>query len=706
MLDKNLKSEIQSAYSAFLQNRGLKPRVSQKQMVAHIARTLGGIKQTSEGERDGESHICVVEAGTGTGKTLAYLLSAVPIAKSRKKKVVVATATVALQEQLVLKDLPQLISDAGLVVRYSLAKGRGRYFCLSQAERHLEDQGELGQMALYEDEIARKLEPEVVEQYRTLLDEFASGRWDGDRDSLKDAIADDVWQPLTSDHLQCTNRRCPHFSICPFFQARQALDSVDLIVANHDLVLADLSLGGGAILPDPADTVYIFDEGHHLGDKTTGHFAYSMRVRGSQRWLSKTTRTLNKMLQDCGGHIVLTDYVQKLSTPFADLETGLEQMQLILDGMFRERIGKGEKRFRFAQGVLPPEIRDVCSGIAASSEKVVLKFEQIVDLLKESMDGEIADIQKDIAERWYPQVGVLLSRAQAVYWLARSYAKPDPEGKSPTARWISAVETADGDDMECRSSPVSAADTLREHLWQACYGAVLTSATLTALGTFSRVSNDLGLPDGTTYERLASPFDFYSCGELYVPAMRTDPKTPDEHTEEVAEYLDKQLPNVKAALVLFSSWRQMFTVLERLPDSIKNSVLVQGDLAKHEIISRHKKQIDNDEASIIFGLASFAEGVDLPGQYLTEVIITKLPFGVPDDPVDATMAEWIETQGGNAFEEWAVPMVSMRLTQATGRLLRTEQDRGTITLLDRRVVSRRYGRKLLDALPPYRRNFA
>lgn len=706
MLDKKLKSEIQSAYSAFLQNRELKPRVSQKQMVAHIARTLGGIKQTSEGERDGESHICVVEAGTGTGKTLAYLLSAVPIAQSRKKKVVVATATVALQEQLVLKDLPQLISDAGLVVRYSLAKGRGRYFCLSQAERHLEDQGELGQIALYEDDIARKLEPEVVEQFRTLLDEFASGRWDGDRDSLKDAIADDVWKPLTSDHLQCTNRRCPHFSICPFFQARQALDSVDLIVANHDLVLADLSLGGGAILPDPADTVYIFDEGHHLGDKATGHFAYSMRVRGSQRWLSKTTRTLNKMLQDCGGQIVLTDYVQKLATPFADLETGLEQMQLILDGMFRERIGKGEKRFRFAQGVLPPEIRDVCSGIAASSEKVVLKFEQIVDLLKESMDGEIADIQKDIAERWYPQVGVLLSRAQGVYWLARSYAKPDPEGKSPTARWISAVETVDGDDMECRSSPVSAADTLREHLWQACYGAVLTSATLTALGTFSRVSNDLGLPEGTTYERLASPFDFYGCGELYVPAMRTDPKKPDEHTEEVAEYLDKHLPKAKAALVLFSSWRQMFTVLERLPDSIKNSVLVQGDLAKHEIISRHKKQIDNGEASIIFGLASFAEGVDLPGHYLTEVIITKLPFGVPDDPVDATMAEWIEMQGGNAFEEWAVPMVSMRLTQATGRLLRTEQDRGTITLLDRRVVSRRYGRKLLDALPPYRRNFA
>lgn len=706
MLDTSIKSEIQSAYSAFLQNRGLKPRASQKQMVAHVARTLAGISQAAEGEREGADHICVIEAGTGTGKTLAYLLAATPVAKARKKKVVVATATVALQEQLILKDLPQMVNDAGLVVRYALAKGRGRYFCLSQAERQLEEQGELGQMALYEDEVARKLDADVIEKYRSLLNEFAAGRWDGDRDSLPDAIDEELWRPLTSDHLQCTNRRCPHFSSCPFFQARQALDSVDLIVANHDLVLADLSLGGGAILPDPADSIYVFDEGHHLGDKTTGHFAYNMRVRGTQRWLAKTTRSLNRMLLECGQHLVLTDHVDKLSVPFKDMEAALEQWQLLLDGMFRERIGKGEKRFRFSQGVLPQELKDVAAGFAAAAEHVVRKFEQVVDLLKEAMDGEIADIPREMAERWYPQMGVLLSRAQAGYWLARSYSQPDIEGKSPTARWISAVESAEGDDMECRSSPVSAADTLREHLWDACYGAVLTSATLTALGSFARVTQDLGLPESAVYERLPSPFDFYTCGELRVPAMRTDPKNPDDHTEEVADYLIDQLPGSSAALVLFSSWRQMFAVLERMPDSMKNSVLVQGDLAKHEIISRHKKAVDDEQASVIFGLASFAEGVDLPGKYLIDVIITKLPFGVPDDPVDATMAEWIEMRGGNAFEEWAIPMVSMRLTQATGRLLRTEQDKGTITLLDRRVVNRRYGRKLLDALPPYRRNFA
>jgi len=155
--------------------------------------------------------------------------------------------------------------------------------------------------------------------------------------------------------------------------------------------------------------------------------------------------------------------------------------------------------------------------------------------------------------------------------------------------------------------------------------------------------------------------------------------------------------------VLFSSWRQMNTVIEALDSSLRERVLAQGDLSKLEIIRAHKARIDKGEPSVIFGLASFAEGVDLPGDYLTLVVITKLPFGVPDDPVDATLAEWIEQAGGNAFMQITVPAASMKLTQAVGRLLRTEKDTGRVVLLDRRVVSRRYGRQMLDALPPFRR---
>lgn len=706
VLDKQLKQQIQEAYSAFLSNRGLKARYGQKMMIAEIARTLAGIKTNADGFRAEGEHICVTEAGTGTGKTMAYLLASVPIAMHRKKKVVVSTATVALQEQLILKDLPQLVTEAGVNLTYGLAKGRGRYFCVSNAEKVLEQQNELGQIALYEDEVAQKLDGDTVAEVKELLSLFASGEWDGDRDGLKNTVPDNIWRLSTSDHMQCSNRRCSNFSICPFFKARQELDRWDLIVANHDLVLADLSLGGGAILSEPEDTIYIFDEGHHLGVKTTGHFSYNLRVKSSQRWLGKVTRSLNKLLNDASDHMVLRNYVETLSTPFAEMERALEEWQLMLQQLLADKLQGNSDRYRFAQGVIPEPLQLVCHNFSTAAERVVLKFEQIVDLLKEGMDGELADLSKEIGERWYPQMGVLLSRMQGMFWLARSYAKPDAVGGIPTARWLVKVDGSEGLDIECCSSPVSAAETLQEHLWKHCYAAVVTSATLTALGRFDRIYADLGIPVSSPCAVFMSPFDFAEAAELRVPAMKTDPGNPDAHNQELSGYLERELDTAEATLVLFSSWRQMRYVLERMPAKIADKILVQGDLAKHEILRQHRSRIDAEEHSIIFGLASFAEGVDLPGKYLTHVIITKLPFGVPDDPVEATYSEWIESNGGNPFEEWVIPMASMRLTQATGRLLRTEKDRGKITLLDRRFITRRYGKNLLAALPPYRRNFS
>jgi len=705
LLDKELKQTIQGAYSTFLDKRGLKARYGQKMMVAEIARSLASIPCNSDGYREGTSHICVTEAGTGTGKTIAYLLASVPIAQQRKKKIVVSTATVALQEQLILKDLPQLISDAGINLTYGLAKGRGRYFCISNAEKALQQQDELGQIALYEDEASQKLGQGQVDEIKSLLSEYASGQWDGDRDALPNTVSDPIWRLSTSDHLQCTNRRCSNFSICPFFKARQELEKWDLVVANHDLVLADLSLGGGAILPAPEDTIYIFDEGHHLGTKTTGHFSYSMRVKSSQRWLAKASRTLNKLLNDASEHVVLRSYIEKLATPFSEMEDTLTEFNQLLQQLLQDRLDKTD-RYRFAQGVVPESIQLLMHDFATSSERVVLKIEQIVDLLKEAMDGEIADLPKETGELWYPQIGILLSRIQGMYWLARSYSISDADGKLPTARWIKRIDSSEGIDLECQSSPVSAAETLQEHLWDHCYGAVITSATLTAVGRFDRLYSDLGLPGDSPCSIHMSPFDYSNNAELIVPAMRSDPGNQALHNQELSEYLLQTIPQEQSCLVLFSSWKQMRYVLEQMPDKMVAEILVQGDLAKHEILRRHRERIDNKQPSVIFGLASFAEGVDLPGDYLTHVVITKLPFSVPDDPVDATYTEWIETQGRNAFEEWVIPMASMRLTQATGRLLRTESDRGKITLLDRRCITRRYGKQLLAALPPYRRKFS
>ena len=185
MLTDDLKKQIQVAYSEFLAGRDLRARSGQKQMIAQIARCIGNITVDSDGKRDGEGHVCLVEAGTGTGKTVAYLLSAIPLALARDKKLVLSTATVALQEQLVEKDLPALLGIEGLKVKFVLAKGRGRYLCVSQLERQLVDQQQLGQIALYEDELAQKLDAETVSLYKSMLNDFAAGRWDGDRDNLQ-----------------------------------------------------------------------------------------------------------------------------------------------------------------------------------------------------------------------------------------------------------------------------------------------------------------------------------------------------------------------------------------------------------------------------------------------------------------------------------------------------------------------------------------
>ncbi|EPJ48117.1 MAG: helicase, putative [Osedax symbiont Rs1] len=702
MLSNSLKKVIQTSYRQFLQKRELKPRYGQKQMIAHVARTLGSIESDHNNERTSDHHVCMIEAGTGTGKTMAYLLSAIPIAKAKDCKLVLSTATVALQEQLINKDLPELNKITDWQTNYILAKGRGRYFCLAQAEKYIDNQDGMGQMALYEDELAIKLDENTVAFYRDIMASYTSGEWDGDKDSLTMEIADDVWRPLTSDHTRCTNRHCDHFNACPFYKARDALDKADVIVANHDLVLADLSLGGGAILPDPGNTIYVFDEAHHLGQKTTGHFAYNLRLKSSIKWLKNSVRQLDQLLDECDQHPSLVQYVERMEFPRRDLEIALEQWLQLVRTLFTSQ-QPDRDRMRFPNGLIPESIMLQAAAVASSAEKWAMKAEQIVDVLKEALDGSVAEIDRSIAERWYPIVGLLWSRGQSMYCLSESYSQLDDPKSSPTARWVNALDTMDGTDFECRSCPVSAAETLKEYLWDNCYGAVLTSATMTALSRFDRAMSDLGLPNDTLCAQLPSPFDYATAATLIIPAMDVDPSKPELHTEAVIKYLNDKLASADAVLVLFSSWRQMGAVLEAMTSSIRDNILAQGDLSKNQILRQHRAQIDSGKPSIIFGLASFSEGVDLPGKYLTQVIITKLPFGVPDDPVDATMSEWIENSGGNAFMQWTVPATSMRLTQAVGRLLRSETDTGEVVLLDRRVVTRRYGRQLLDALPPFRR---
>ncbi|MCM2971144.1 ATP-dependent DNA helicase DinG [Larsenimonas suaedae] len=703
MLDEALKSEIQSAYRQVVESLSLTPRYGQRLMMAEIARTLGDIEQDDEGRRVGNEHVCVLEAGTGTGKTLAYLLAALPIAKARGKRLVISTATVALQEQVLHQDLPRLKKHSNLTFDYTLAKGRGRYICLTRLEQILDGKEPQANLALFEQFAS---EPGVTALAEELAEALGSGEWSGDRDSWPESIDAVHWQQLTMDHRQCTNRRCPHFSACPFFKARRRQDEADVIVTNHDLLLADLSLGGGMVLPAPKECIYVLDEGHHLPDKALDHFHSRVPVNATLRWLAQFKKSQTELLAALGHQAAFARLIEGVSEALSQAESGVSdavQVTRQFAAFEGDNDSGRDRHHRFEKGLLPQPLREQAERLVVPFATLCRALESMTDILRDSLDPDKATgIERDEAERWLPMLSMLHGRALESHGLWQAYAAQDDPTKPPQARWLTQAFQEQGDgELLFSASPVSAAETLARHLWGACFGAIVTSATLTALGRFDRLQEQAGLANRFRYQCMPSALD-YSKGRLCVPKLAVDPSNREAHDKAIVTFLSKR-PDDEALLVLFSSRAQLKSVSDALPEAVGARVLSQTRLPKRELIERHRAAVDGGKGSMIFGLASFAEGIDLPGNYLTHVVITRLPFSVPDDPVGATLAEWIESQGGNPFMRISVPDASIKLIQATGRLIRKEGDSGTITLLDRRVLTRRYGKALLDALPPFER---
>lgn len=706
MLTDLVKKQIQGAYSKFLENKSLKPRFGQKMMIAEIAKTFGNIELDEENVREPSdnygNHICVVEAGTGTGKTIAYLLPALAIAKSMGKKLVVSTATVALQEQIVSKDLPELLRHSDLSFSFALAKGRGRYLCLSKLDNLLAEyeSGLNPTRALYEDEMP-SVTAQGIKLYQSMMEALASNKWSGERDTWPQALEQDEWQIITTDHRQCTGRRCSNVSSCSFFKARDSIHSVDCIVTNHDLVLADLALGGGAILPDPKDTLYIFDEGHHLPQKALSHFAHHSRMLSSSKWLDQCNKGLGAILGQISGAGNVDRYAEQLPAAFIDCKQRLDQVYPLLDELVQTiALDDRQSNYRFKEGIIPQNLLLPSVELQRSFDRLTDLLSKICDELTEAMEDAHCPVPKIDLENNYPVIGTWQSRAEANRELWASYAVPDANAAVPKARWLTPVDNGGSMDIEVCSSPILASKTLEYSLWDKCCGAVVTSATLTALGNFQRFQMRAGTPHHANYQVVPSPFNF-SQATLEIPAFAVDASNADVHTISLIEHLPKLLDKKEGSLVLFSSRRQMQEVYDEMPDSLRVLILIQGDNSKQEMLVQHKRKIDDGEGSILFGLASFSEGVDLPGDYCRHVIIAKLPFAVPDDPIESALSEWVESRGGNPFMDITVPDASLKLVQACGRLLRTETDTGKISLLDRRILTKRYGKAILNSLPPF-----
>lgn len=717
MLSEDVKAAIRDAYAAIIEAKSLKPRWGQRQMIAEIANTLARIPGPGESP-SGLPAVCVIEAGTGTGKTIAYAVSAIPLAQALGKRLVVATATIALQEQFVNKDLPDIRQSSGLNFTFALAKGRRRYVCLSKLDRLMaEEQGQSGMLALYPDEFEAPVAADALPIYSGMLDAMGRGQWDGDRDNWPENIAEDVWFGVTTDHSQCSGRRCPNISQCSFYRARDELQSADIIVTNHDLVLSDLALGGGAILSAPEDSIYVFDEGHHLPDKALSHFASFCRLHTTIAWLQESKKSLAQAGAILGSLDNTQSILEKLPAQMEEAISGLQVAEQSVAALFDpdaqsggrgDRDGRGgrggqdNQQVRFPHGLVPPELIPIAATLVGNFDRLTSALSRLENILDEAMEDEFASADKAAIETWHINVGGMLGRAEGALALWREYAVSGEGEVPPKARWITLLNSNGQFGFELKCSPVLAADILQDCLWSRAAGVIVTSATITALQSFDRFTLHSGAPMDANYKIVASPFD-YASAVFHVPDMEADPSDPQAHTAALIEKLPDVINSNEGTLVLFSSRHQMLDVYQGLSSRLGAEVFMQGDYSKQEVLRRHRAAIDEGSGSIIFGLASFAEGVDLPGDYCRHVVIAKIPFAVPDSPLEAALAEWVEAQGRNAFMEISVPDAALRLVQASGRLLRTEQDTGRVTLMDRRVLTKRYGSAILDSLPPFQR---
>ncbi|OEE19549.1 ATP-dependent DNA helicase DinG [Vibrio cyclitrophicus] len=687
MLTTKIQNSIRTSYQN-LQNQldNFVPRRAQNYLVAEIAKTLCGQYHKS-------SRMIVAEAGTGIGKSLAYLMATIPVAVLNNRKIIISTATVALQEQLVNKDLPLYRRLTDREFSFILAKGRQRYCCSEKLAAACGVDG--GQMAMFESKPKKK----DIEQLQTMYRSLAQGKWDGDRDSWPKPIDNIIWQMIVSDKHSCNNSMPTHRD-CPFQKARSELDKADVIIANHSLVMADADLGGGVILPEPENSIYIFDEAHHLPHVARDHSSAAASLKGAASWLERLNQSITK-LSGLADEKRVHRFRNELQDSVQQLIPTLTQMSKQFDASHFE-----DGLYRFEHGDLPEWLESESKDLKQLTQKTSQSVAKIADLIAERVkDGELS---AKLAEPALSEIGFYIQRTENLAQVWRLMAEPKREKGAPLARWLELNKENEGD-FVVNVSPLEVGWQLDQQIWSRCVGAVLVSATMRALNSFNFFCHQAGISqkaeDGVQFLALASPFDYQNQAELIVPAMKYEPQAP-QFTEYLIEILPKVIEDNKANLVLFSSYWQMNKVAEALATGfVKKSwaLQVQGDSSRTEILKKHKKLIEQGKTSVLFGTGSFSEGLDLPGELLENLVITKIPFGVPTSPVEQAHSEYIESRGGNPFMQITVPEASKKLIQSVGRLLRKERDSGKVTILDRRIVTKRYGKSLLDSLPPFKR---
>ncbi|MCD6527177.1 MAG: helicase [Desulfuromonas sp.] len=662
--------------------------------------------------------LAAIEAGTGTGKSLAYLVPAILWSLRNEQPVAISTNTINLQEQLISKDLPLLkkaLNDDFIAV---LVKGRNNYLCLRRTDNACR-------------------EPELFQSEHTSelnhLSEWATTTKAGSRDELTFIPAAAVWAEVCCEIDQCPRTRCPHYSNCFFHKARRRASHADLLIVNHALLLADLAVraqtenySSAAVLP-PYSRI-IIDEAHHLEDAATRNFSIRISAHSfgyilnrlvhprkqDRGMLSRLLSSLAKELPDSHGPLYDSLYqrIEELLAHCRQLrDEAMEQFSRqrnLLSPDARETRWRNDKlRWRITpdqtQGERWQHLQDSLQPLTKSSSQVALQLELLIKLCEQLPD--------DAAEKITPQLidirGMrgrlsclsadlsyfLSANSSACTWL--EIIRPAAQRKDPVL-WLN-------------TAPISVANTLKEAVYDRFRSIILTSATLTVNHRFTFFNQRTGLdlcPDVRRSELLLeSPFDFATQAIVAVP---TDiaPPTHNSYAAMLSSQIEQavQASNGRS-FVLFTAYsllRKLYNELEPPLHARGLNCLCQGQSARHLLLKKFRQSHQN----ILFGTDSFWEGVDVPGRALEQVIITRLPFRVPTEPIQIARSEFLKQQGRDPFMHYTVPQAVLRLKQGFGRLIRHRQDRGVVLILDQRVASKGYGRIFLNSLPPARRIIA
>lgn len=596
-------------------------RPEQEQMAQKI---LSAIKY-------GQSLIC--EAGTGTGKTMAYL---VPALLSRQK-VIISTGTKHLQDQLNEKDLPIVLKAIESPATTMVLKGRSNYLCLQRLEVAINDSKDMSYKNIND-----------LQQ----VSEWSSSTKTGDINELGMIEENSFIRPIiTSTTENCLGQSCPEYDSCFVFKNRKKALESDLVITNHHMLLADMGLresGFGEVLP-LADLI-IFDEAHQLPELASSYFSKTLGTRQLLELITDTRAAIHEEARD----------IKEMPDVLSKLEKTIRDCRLLF--------GRKDQRLNWLDTWEKTEL-------SVELPKLMEAYQLVIDILDTASErGKLLD------NCW--------QRSKIHYNYIDSYIETK---KEDSIRWLEIR----GHHLYFNQTPVNIAETFQQRLKDYDASSVFTSASLAVNNNFDHFSRQLGLEECST-EVWDSPFDYEKQTRLYLPLDLPEPS----HSEFFDAFIEKTLELLSFsdghAFVLFTSHFALNKAAEIISEEIDYPIFIQGKAPRSELLNQFRET----KHAVLLGTSSFWEGVDVKGEALSSVIIDKLPFASPDDPVLQARLNHFSKQGGNAFMEYQVPQAAIALKQGVGRLIRDVTDRGICTICDKRIISKAYGKRLLNSLPP------